>query len=183
MRNGIICGIGKAGNPDVMDNVHPDLVIGSSTEVIAGEKLIVTAGAIDAHVHYICPQQVTEALASGTTTILFFTLIFAVLRRLRSWVRHRKANPLGLPYPPGPKPLPLLGNLLDVPSSYYWLRYSDWAKKYGDINHIRVFGQHTVILNSIEACTDLLEKRSAKYSDRPRFPMMNELYVSQYNVF
>ena len=53
-----------------MDNVHPDLVIGSSTEVIAGEKLIVTAGAIDAHVHYICPQQVTEALASGTTTMI-----------------------------------------------------------------------------------------------------------------
>lgn len=53
-----------------MDGVHPDLVIGSSTEVIAGEKLILTAGAIDAHVHYICPQQVTEALASGVTTMI-----------------------------------------------------------------------------------------------------------------
>lgn len=53
-----------------MDNVHPDLIVGSSTEVIAGEKLIITAGAIDAHVHYICPQQVTEALASGTTTMI-----------------------------------------------------------------------------------------------------------------
>ena len=125
----------------------------------------------------------TRAMAPGTTTLLFFTLIFVVLRRLRSWIRYRKANPLGLPYPPGPKPLPLLGNLLDVPSSYYWLTYAVWAKKYGDINHISVFGQHIVILNSIEACTDLLEKRSAKYSDRPRFPMMNELYVSQYNVF
>ncbi|OCH95434.1 urease [Obba rivulosa] len=70
VRNGIIIGIGKAGNPDVMANVHPELIIGSSTEVIAGEKLIVTAGAIDAHVHYICPQQVTEALASGTTTMI-----------------------------------------------------------------------------------------------------------------
>ena len=53
-----------------MANVHPALVIGSSTEVIAGEKLIVTAGAIDAHVHYICPQQVEEALASGTTSMI-----------------------------------------------------------------------------------------------------------------
>jgi urease len=53
-----------------MDSVHPNLVIGSSTEVIAGEKLIVTAGAVDAHVHYICPQQVTEALAVGTTTMI-----------------------------------------------------------------------------------------------------------------
>lgn len=54
----------------MMANVHPALVIGSSTEVIAGEKLIVTAGALDIHVHYICPQQVEEALAAGTTTMV-----------------------------------------------------------------------------------------------------------------
>jgi urease len=70
VKNGLIAGIGKAGNPDVMPSVHPSLIIGSSTEVIAGEKLIVTAGAIDAHVHFICPQQVQEALASGTTTMI-----------------------------------------------------------------------------------------------------------------
>ncbi|QRW04555.1 urease [Ceratobasidium sp. AG-Ba] len=56
VRKGKICGIGKAGNPDVMDGVNPDMVVGGSTEVIAGEKLIVTAGALDAHVHYICPH-------------------------------------------------------------------------------------------------------------------------------
>ncbi|KAF9810740.1 hypothetical protein IEO21_06832 [Rhodonia placenta] len=70
VKYGKIVGIGKAGNPDVMANVHPDLIIGSATEVIAGEKLIVTAGAVDAHIHYICPQQVTEALASGVTTMI-----------------------------------------------------------------------------------------------------------------
>ncbi|KXN84882.1 Urease [Leucoagaricus sp. SymC.cos] len=70
VKNGLICGIGKAGNPDSMANVHPALIIGSSTDVIAGEKLIVTAGALDVHVHYICPQQVEEALASGTTTMV-----------------------------------------------------------------------------------------------------------------
>jgi urease len=70
VKDGLIVGTGKAGNPDVMANVHPSLVIGSSTEVIAGEKLIVTAGAIDAHVHYICPQQVYEALSSGVTTMI-----------------------------------------------------------------------------------------------------------------
>ncbi|KAG8930751.1 Urease [Tulasnella sp. 418] len=68
--DGRIIGIGKAGNPDVMDGVHPSLVVGSSTEVIAGEKMIVTAGALDVHVHYICPQQWEEALASGTTTMI-----------------------------------------------------------------------------------------------------------------
>ncbi|KAG1750080.1 urease [Suillus lakei] len=70
VKAGKIAGIGKAGNPDVMANVTANMYVGSSTEVIAGEKLIVTAGTIDAHVHYICPQQVTEALAAGTTTMI-----------------------------------------------------------------------------------------------------------------
>lgn len=70
MKDGVIVGIGKAGNPDVMGSVDPHLIIGSSTEVIAGEKLILTAGAVDAHVHYICPQQIEEALAAGTTTVI-----------------------------------------------------------------------------------------------------------------
>lgn len=70
VRAGKIVGIGKAGNHDIMSNITPHMHIGSSTEVIAGEKLIVTAGTIDAHIHYICPQQVTEALAVGTTTMI-----------------------------------------------------------------------------------------------------------------
>ncbi|GAA5896085.1 hypothetical protein JCM5296_006240 [Sporobolomyces johnsonii] len=65
-----IVGIGKGGNPDVMEGVTPGMVVGVNTEVIAGEKMIVTAGAIDAHVHYICPQLCNEALASGITTLI-----------------------------------------------------------------------------------------------------------------
>ena len=70
IKNGHIVGIGKAGNPDVMDGVDPVMVIGSCTDVIAGEGNIITAGAIDSHVHFICPQQVYEAVASGITTML-----------------------------------------------------------------------------------------------------------------
>jgi urease subunit alpha len=70
MKAGRIAGIGKAGNPDVMAGVTPGMVIGVTTEAIAGEGLIVTAGAIDAHVHFICPQQVHEANASGVTTFI-----------------------------------------------------------------------------------------------------------------
>src|SRR5688500_7761153 len=69
IRDGRIVAIGKAGNPDTMDGVHPDLVIGPSTEVIAGNGRILTAGAIDAHVHFICPQLVDTALAAGITTL------------------------------------------------------------------------------------------------------------------
>ncbi|KOG88893.1 urease subunit alpha [Streptomyces varsoviensis] len=70
LRDGRITGIGKAGNPDTMDGVHPDLVIGPETEIIAGNGKILTAGAIDTHVHFICPQAVDEALASGITTLV-----------------------------------------------------------------------------------------------------------------
>ncbi|MGY1524486.1 urease subunit alpha [Streptomyces sp. MN3] len=70
IRDGRITGIGKAGNPDTMDGVHPDLVIGPETEIVAGNGRILTAGAIDAHVHFICPQIADEALASGITTLV-----------------------------------------------------------------------------------------------------------------
>lgn len=70
IKNGIIVGIGKAGNPDVMDGVDANLIVGSCTDVIAGEKSIVTAGGIDTHIHFICPQQAYEAIASGVTTML-----------------------------------------------------------------------------------------------------------------
>jgi urease subunit alpha len=68
IKNGRISGIGKAGNPDVQPDVT--IVIGAATEIIAGEGLILTAGGIDAHIHFICPQQIEEALMSGTTTML-----------------------------------------------------------------------------------------------------------------
>jgi len=70
VRDGRIVGIGAAGNPDVMDGIHPALAIGPGTEVVAGEGKILTAGGIDAHVHWISPQQAWEALASGITTML-----------------------------------------------------------------------------------------------------------------
>jgi urease subunit alpha len=68
LKDGRIAGIGKAGNPDIQPGV--DIVVGPGTEVIAGEGQIVTAGGLDAHIHFICPQQVDEALMSGVTTML-----------------------------------------------------------------------------------------------------------------
>ncbi|MEU9706931.1 urease subunit alpha [Streptomyces sp. NPDC047981] len=70
IRDGRITGIGKAGNPDTMDGVHPDLVIGPETEVIVGNGRIVTAGGIDTHIHFIAPTIIDEALASGITTLV-----------------------------------------------------------------------------------------------------------------
>ncbi|MFZ6742585.1 urease subunit alpha [Undibacterium sp. JH2W] len=68
IKNGLIACIGKAGNPDIQSGV--DMAIGGATEIIAGEGKIVTAGGIDSHIHFICPQQIEEALMSGVTTML-----------------------------------------------------------------------------------------------------------------
>jgi urease subunit alpha len=70
IRDGRIVAIGKAGNPDIMSGVHPDLVVGPSTEIISGNGRILTAGAIDCHVHLICPQIMEEAMGGGITTIV-----------------------------------------------------------------------------------------------------------------
>ncbi len=70
VKAGRIVGLGKAGNPDVMDGVDPALEIGPTTEIIAGEGRILTAGGIDSHVHFICPQIVEEAVAAGMTTLI-----------------------------------------------------------------------------------------------------------------
>jgi urease subunit alpha len=68
LKNGLIAGIGKAGNPDIQPNVT--MAIGGATEIIAGEGMIVTAGGVDSHIHFICPQQIEEALMSGVTTMI-----------------------------------------------------------------------------------------------------------------
>src|SRR6201995_3697172 len=67
IKHGMIAAIGKAGNPDVMAGVTPGMIVGVTTEVIAAEGCIVTAGGFDSHIHFICPQQAHEALASGIT--------------------------------------------------------------------------------------------------------------------
>ncbi len=70
IKNGRIVKVGKAGNPDIMNGVDPALVVGAGTEVIAAENMIVTAGGIDSHIHFIAPQQIYEALSNGITTMV-----------------------------------------------------------------------------------------------------------------
>jgi urease len=70
IKNGVVSGIGKAGNPDVMSGVTTGMTVGVNTEVIGGEGMIVTAGGFDSHVHFICPDVCHEALCSGVTTML-----------------------------------------------------------------------------------------------------------------
>jgi cytochrome P450 len=87
---------------------------------------------------------------------------------------YRKA-----PLPPGPKPLPLIGNLFDMPRSDEYKTYAKWGQ-YGDVVHVNVLNTHIVVLNSFHAASELLDARSSIYSDRPFVPMLHEstLYVT-----
>lgn len=70
VKNGLIAGVGKAGNPNVMDGVYNNMIVSSNTEVVSGEHTICTPGTIDTHIHFISPQQAIEAICSGTTTMI-----------------------------------------------------------------------------------------------------------------
>ncbi|KAI0061754.1 cytochrome P450 [Artomyces pyxidatus] len=84
-------------------------------------------------------------------------------------IRNRRKRK-NLPYPPGPRGLPIIGNLLDAPTEQPWLTYAKWAKEYGDIMSLRVLGQMIVVLQSPRTIRDLLDNRGTTYSDRPVLP-------------
>ncbi|KAH9849795.1 cytochrome P450 [Lenzites betulinus] len=84
---------------------------------------------------------------------------------IRAYIKSRK-YPRCLPLPPGPKAVPILGNVLDLPLSKQWLAFDTWGDKYGDVLHINLLGQSVIVLSSVKSAADLLDKRSAKYSDR-----------------
>jgi hypothetical protein len=108
---------------------------------------------------------------------------------------HQKRR---LPYPPGPRPLPLIGNLFDIPKEFSWLSYTQLSNKHGmiyfavngllteamigDILSFHVFGKIIVVLNSLKANKDLLERRGYIYSDRPLIPIF-DMYVFSSQVF
>ncbi|KIK38430.1 hypothetical protein CY34DRAFT_809316, partial [Suillus luteus UH-Slu-Lm8-n1] len=78
-------------------------------------------------------------------------------------------------YPPGPRGWPLIGNIQDIPQIKPWLTFAEWGKKYGAISHVKVMGQHIIVLNSVKSTIAMLDKKGTIYSDRPVLPMSGEL--------
>ncbi|KAJ7579218.1 cytochrome P450 [Mycena floridula] len=115
---------------------------------------------------------------SSLTIVSLSAIVIYIAYRLVLQTRSK------LPLPPGPSNLPLIGNLLDMPkrSDVAWEVYENWCKLYNsDVIHLKVFGTSILVVNTLEAATELLEKRSSIYSDRPRFTMLNELMGWDFN--
>ncbi|KAL1950194.1 hypothetical protein VTO73DRAFT_5317 [Trametes versicolor] len=103
--------------------------------------------------------------------LLLVTSCVASLRYLRSlW--DWKAHSQGLPLPPGPRPLPIVGNVFDLPKVRPWLGFRDMRKEYGDLIYLRVFGKRLLLIGSAELGREILDKRSANTSDRPVNPVI-----------
>lgn len=111
------------------------------------------------------------------TWILGILGAFVVARLILSAVQ-RPSQAL----PPGPKPAPLIGNLHQVPKRLQWLHLYHWSKKYGPVMHLSMAGQPLIILSTHQAAHDLLNKRSARYSDRPRMVMAGELVTKNMHM-
>ncbi|KAJ7764873.1 cytochrome P450 [Mycena metata] len=107
--------------------------------------------------------------ASLWSVVCLTTLLYAI-----RWGRNKRFHQL--PLPPGPKKLPIIGNLLDIPADLPWEAYQQWSKDFkSDIIHLNVVGTSIIVLSSMEVIKDLLDRRSALYSDRPHAPMLNDL--------
>ncbi|KDR79209.1 hypothetical protein GALMADRAFT_137092 [Galerina marginata CBS 339.88] len=111
---------------------------------------------------------------------IVLSVIVCVTIRRTAVARRRNLN--GLPLPPGPKGLPFIGNLFDMPIDKPWLVYDEWFKVYGDMVYFEVLGQPFLVLGSLRRTNDLFEKRSSTYSDRMRMPMVLELMNWDYNM-
>ncbi|KAL4069080.1 cytochrome P450 [Scleroderma citrinum] len=97
-------------------------------------------------------------------------------------IQHIAFRRNSVPLPPGPKPLPILGNLYDLPKEKAWFTYAEWGKRFGDIVHIHVFGQHIIILNSAKIAVEMLDKKGANYSDRPVLPFAGDILGFKYSL-
>ena len=106
-----------------------------------------------------------------TVDALFAALGVVLLRRLVLRLQHHDRCPL----PPGPTPLPFIGNLFDIPTGRSWLGWLSHAKRYGALTYLRMFGTHIITLNDPQAAAELFEKRSAVFSERPQLVFGGEM--------
>ncbi|KZS94052.1 cytochrome P450 [Sistotremastrum niveocremeum HHB9708] len=99
----------------------------------------------------------------------------SVLACLGLWLvlRNVFSSSQSIPYPPGPRALPLIGNAHEMPTKHPWIKYTEWAKTYGDVVGVKILGKRLVIFNSYQAAKEVLDKKSSIFSSRPRLPLVD----------
>jgi hypothetical protein len=97
----------------------------------------------------------------------------AAILLIWAFFKHSKRH--AMPYPPGPQPLPFIGNALDFPTEQEWLVFRKWNEQYGNVVYTEALGRKMVVLGSASVVSDLLERKSAIYSDRPHLVMTLDL--------
>ncbi|KAG1719685.1 cytochrome P450 [Suillus lakei] len=108
------------------------------------------------------------------TSVTWLDLCLAGVGAYLIKLAFKKKNPV--PYPPGPRGWPVIGNVPDMqPHIKLWLTFAEWGKKYGDISHAQILGEHIIVLNSVTKAIEILDKKSSIYSDRPGLPMGGDL--------
>ncbi|OOF92523.1 hypothetical protein ASPCADRAFT_133537 [Aspergillus carbonarius ITEM 5010] len=110
------------------------------------------------------------------------TLVAIVALLIGVYLATRPKSTSSLPLPPGPKPFPIIGNVHQAPKSYGWRTYREWSQQYGPIVHVNMLGQPVIILSTAEVAHELLAKRGATFSDRPRLFLATELALKGLNI-
>ncbi|THU83604.1 cytochrome P450 [Dendrothele bispora CBS 962.96] len=119
--------------------------------------------------------------ASKSQVMTLAALIFTALVLFRRLAKNPN-NPQGLPPPPGPRGLPILGNLLQIPSDRYWLKFDEWIREYGPVVSINLAGKRVVLLGTPKVAADLFDRKSAIYSDRPRWILANDILAKGMHI-
>ncbi|KAI0096816.1 putative cytochrome P450 [Hypoxylon sp. NC0597] len=110
-------------------------------------------------------------------------MLFAgIIALLCLYFIRRRVNSSPLPLPPGPRPLPIIGNVHQAPKSHSWKQFHAWGKTYGPIFHLNMLGQSVIVLSTSQAAHELLAKRGATFSDRPRLVLAGELALKGLNT-
>ncbi|KZS94053.1 cytochrome P450 [Sistotremastrum niveocremeum HHB9708] len=113
------------------------------------------------------------AASNKALSIAFLFATYLAFLGLRSALNRLQSKSDGLPFPPGPKGLPLIGNVLDMPRKNPFVKYTEWAEIYGDIVGLKILGKPMVILNTYQAAKEILDKQSLIFSSRPRLPLVD----------
>ncbi|KAI9147097.1 Cytochrome P450 monooxygenase aneD [Paramyrothecium foliicola] len=110
------------------------------------------------------------------------SLVLGIAGLLVLYFISRRSRSSRLPLPPGPPTLPIIGNVHQAPKSHAWKQYTEWGREHGPVIHLNMLGQHVIVLSTAQAAHDLLAKRGATFSDRPKMFVAQELALKHMNI-